>query len=176
MPAVGDSYVNPRTGARLDVVEAGDEGGNLVVRRIFKPGEGKLAKHYHLDLVERFTIESGTATAVLGREKRTLRAGDELAVPIGGHHKNPYNEGDEDLVFLHAFEPSSVFTDAFVDTFGRLLAEDGLSRNGEMPLPVAFAIADRTDSQSYATGVPRGFQRRVVAPLGARLARRRGVA
>jgi mannose-6-phosphate isomerase-like protein (cupin superfamily) len=150
------------------------DGGKLVVRRTLKPGQGYIAKHYHLDFVERFTVEGGTATAKLGREKRTLTAGDEFAVPLGGHHLNPYNEGDEDLVMLQAFEPTTAFSDAFVDTFGRLLDTDGVTRKGEMPLPVAFALQRRTDAQTYAAGPPRAFQKRVVAPVGAALARRRG--
>jgi mannose-6-phosphate isomerase-like protein (cupin superfamily) len=172
VPAVGDLYENPRTGARLEVLEVGT---NLVVRRTVKPGQGYVTKHYHLDFVERFTIESGTATGRLGREKRTLGPGDELAVPRGGHHLNPYNETDEDVVMLHAFEPTNAFTDAFVDTFGRLLASDSMSRKGEMPLPVAFALQQSTGAETYAAGPPRAFQKGIVAPVGAAFARRRGL-
>lgn len=173
MPAVGDTYENPRTGARMEVVEAGD--GALVVRRTLKPGQGRILKHYHLDFVERFTVESGTATATLGREKRTMGPGEEFAVPIGGAHHNPYNETDDDLVMLHAFEPPDAFSVAFVDTYGRLLESGHLTRTGEMPLPVAFALQGRTDAQTYGVGSPRVFQKRVVAPVGAALARRRGL-
>ena len=172
MPSVGETYENPRTGARMEVLEAGN--GSLVVRRTLKPGQGKILKHYHLDFVERFTIESGTATATLGREKLKLGVGEDFAVPIGGAHHNPYNETDEDVVMLHAFEPPDAFSVAFVDTYGQLLESDSLTRTGEMPLTVAFALQGRTSAETYGVGSPRAFQKRVVAPLGATIARRRG--
>jgi mannose-6-phosphate isomerase-like protein (cupin superfamily) len=173
VPSVGDTYENPRTGARLEVVEAGN--GNLVVRRTLKPGQGKILAHYHLDFIERFTVESGTATIKLGRQKRTLGPGEEIALPIGGTHRNPYNETDEDLVMLQAFEPPNAFSAAFVDTYGRLIESDSLTRTGEMPLPVAFALQGRTEGETYGAGSPRAFQKRIVAPLGATIARRRGL-
>jgi quercetin dioxygenase-like cupin family protein len=172
VPAVGDVYENPRTGARMEVVETEPK---LVVRRTLKPGQGRIMKHYHLDFVERFTVESGTATVKLGRETRTLEAGDEIAIPIKGAHMNPYNEGDADVVMLHAFEPPDAFAVAFVDTYGRLLTNDTVTRTGEMPLPVAFALQGETDGETYGYGPPRAFQKRVVAPLGAAYARRRGL-
>jgi hypothetical protein len=36
------------------------------------------------------------------------------------------------------------------------------------------SVADATDSQSFAAGLPHGLQRSVLAPLGARVARLRG--
>ena len=173
MPAVGDSYENPRTGARLEVVDL--SGGNMVVRRTLKPGQGRLLKHYHLDFVERFTVESGTATVKVGRSTRTLGPGEEVAIGLGEAHLNPYNKTDADLVMLHAFEPASDFSREYVDTYGRLLARDNVTPTGEMPLAAAFAVQERTGAQTYGAQAPRFLQRSVVAPLGARLARRAGL-
>jgi mannose-6-phosphate isomerase-like protein (cupin superfamily) len=144
MPAAGDSYENPRTGARLEVLatpaETGD--GSRVFRRTIKPGQGKVAKHYHLDFAERFAVESGTATAKVGRERVTIPAGEELVVPVATPHLNPYNDGEEDLVMI--------------------------------PLPAAFAVAYRTVQRTFAAGAPQFLQRRVIGPLGDAVARLRG--
>jgi hypothetical protein len=54
------------------------------------------------------------------------------------------------------------------------MREGRTNRQGEVPLLAAFAIADETDAQTFAAGVPPVFQRKFVAPLGAGLARPRG--
>jgi mannose-6-phosphate isomerase-like protein (cupin superfamily) len=173
VPSLGDSYENPRTGARIEVIDM--SGGNLVVRRTLKPRQGRTLKHYHLDFVERFTIESGTATVKVDRSTRELGPGEEVAIQLGEAHLNPFNRGDADLVMLHAFEPATDFSREYVDAYGRLLARDNVMPSGEMPLAAAFAVQERTGAQTYSAQAPRFLQQRLVGPLGARLARRAGL-
>jgi mannose-6-phosphate isomerase-like protein (cupin superfamily) len=172
MPAqIGDRFVHPRTGTSMEVI-ARDP---LVVRRTIKPGNGRLKAHYSLDYVERFVIESGTAEARLDGKRLELGPGDQMVVPARRSHVNPYNRGSEDLVYTQSAEPTPAFIEAFVQTYGNCLAAGKTDRQDEIPLMAAFAAAHLTDSDTYATGAPRFLQKKLLAPLGAAIARRRGL-
>ena len=174
MLRVGDRFENPKTGATMEVVRVPGEGGDaLEVRRRIKPGTGRTIPHVHHDYVERFVVEEGEATVKVNGRKTTLGPGDESAVPVRGRHVNAFNGSDEDVVLRHAFEPASAFALGYVETLGHLMREGRTDKQGEVPVLAAFAIADETDSQTFAAGVPPVVQRRLVAPLGARLAKLR---
>jgi mannose-6-phosphate isomerase-like protein (cupin superfamily) len=172
---VGDVFENPKTGATMEIVRVpadGDDG--LEVRRLLKPGTGKTIPHVHHDYAERFVVERGEATVKVGGRRAKLRPGEESNVPVRGTHVNAFNDSDSDLVMRHAFEPASAFALGYVETLGHLMRAGRTDRQGEVPVLAAFAIADETDSQTFAAGVPPAVQRRVVAPLGARIAKLRG--
>jgi mannose-6-phosphate isomerase-like protein (cupin superfamily) len=175
MLKVGDRFENPRTGASFEVLRApGDDERVLDLRRTIKPGTGKVLPHVHLDYVERFVVESGQARAKLDGRTVRLGPGDELEVPLEGSHVNAWNDGSADLIMRHVFDPVSDFALGYVETLGHRMRAGRTNRQGENPLIAVFAIADATDSQTFAAGPPRGFQRRAAAPLGAAIARRRG--
>lgn len=170
----GDKFVNPRTGASIEVLRApGDGERGFEVRRVVKPGTGKTIPHLHADYVESFIVERGHAAARSGGRKRELGPGDELAVPAGGKHMNPWNPGDEDVLMRHVIEPASGFALGYVETLCHLMLEGRTDRQGEVPLSAAFAVAGATRSQTFAAGLPRGLQTSVLIPLGARLRRLR---
>lgn len=123
---------------------------------------------------ERFVVESGEATVRVGGQRSQLGPGDASEVPVKGRHVNAFNDSDADLVLRHAFEPASGFALGYVETLGNLMREGRTDKQGEVPVLAAFAIADATGSQTFAAGVPPVVQRRVVAPLGARIAKLRG--
>jgi hypothetical protein len=75
---------------------------------------------------------------------------------------------------LQSFEPAPDFILSYFETFCHLTREGRTDRQGEAPLSAAFAVADATDGQSFAIGMPHGLQRSVLAPIGARVARLRG--
>lgn len=175
MLQVGARFTNPRTGASFEVLRApGAEQRVLELKRVIKPGTGRTVPHVHEDFVERFAIESGRATARVDGRSMELGPGEQLDVPLGSSHVNPYNKGGEDLVLRHAFDPASDFALGYVETLGHLMSAGRTDRQGEAPLLVAFAVAHHTRSQTFAAGFPHGPQTAVVAPLGARLAKLRG--
>ena len=175
MLRVGDSFQNPGTGTRFEVLRAPGEGDDtLEIRRHSKPHSGKVVPHVHLDYREHFVIESGAAIARLGRRKLRLGPGDELDVPVGQSHVNPYNAGDEDFVYRHSFAPASDFALAYVETLGHLMRERRADGQDEVPLPAAFAVGQATASRTYASIAPHALQRALLFPVGARLARRLG--
>ena len=87
---------------------------------------------------------------------------------------NAYNGSGEELVMLHVFEQAPEFIRAFVETFCHLTRQGRTDRQGEVPLSAAFAVADATDTQTFAPLLPHGLQRSVIAPIGTRVARLRG--
>src|SRR5690242_6229397 len=95
---VGERWVNPRTGTSMEVI-APDK-----VRRLTRPGMGKLKAHYH-PWVERFAVESGRATVKLAGKTIELGPGEQIEVPPNTSHLNPYNRGSEDLVYVQSAEP-----------------------------------------------------------------------
>ncbi|HEY1358798.1 MAG TPA: hypothetical protein VGF21_10875 [Thermoleophilaceae bacterium] len=168
--SVGQRWENPRTGTSMEVIAPNE------VRRVIKPGKGKLQAHYGPDYVERFVVESGRAQARKGRRRLELGPGEELVLQPGEPHVNPYNRDDEDLVFRQSAEPLVPFVQAFVNTYGACLDADRTDRQDELPLLAVFGVASKVEIPSYAAGIPRSLQRGVALPIGAALARRRGYA
>jgi mannose-6-phosphate isomerase-like protein (cupin superfamily) len=165
---IGERWVNPRTGTSMEVIAPNE------VRRVIKPGNGRLQAHYQLDYVERFVVESGRAIVRHNGRKVELAPGDELVVQPRESHVNPYNRGTGDLVFRQSVEPLVPFVEGFVKTYGACLAADRTDRQDEVPLLAIFGVANLVESPSYAAGFPRWLQRRLAAPVGAALARIRG--
>jgi mannose-6-phosphate isomerase-like protein (cupin superfamily) len=173
--SVGERYESPDGKTWIEILAAPDSGqGDIVVRRMQKPGKGRLLPHVHLDYTERFKVEQGRATARLGSHKVEAGPGEEVLIAPGENHMNPYNASDEELVMVHSFEPAPEFIQAFVETFCHLTRQGRTDRQGEVPLSAVFAVADATGTESFAVGMPHGFQRSVMAPIGARVARMRG--
>jgi mannose-6-phosphate isomerase-like protein (cupin superfamily) len=175
MLSVGDRFVNPKTGASIEVVRAPANGEtDLEVLRVLKPGTGRVVPHVHTDYTERFVVESGHAQARSAGSVWHLGPGDQLVVRPNDRHLNAQNVGDEDLVIRHIFEPVSDFALAYVETLCHLMLEGRTDRQGEVPLSAAFAVADATESQTFAVGLPHKLQRAILATIGARVARARG--
>jgi mannose-6-phosphate isomerase-like protein (cupin superfamily) len=176
MLQAGERFEDPDGQTWIEVVSVPHgESGDVVVRRMQKPGKGKLVPHVHMDFTERFTVEQGRAKVRVAGRKLELGPGEEVVIERGERHTNAHNgSSGEDLVMLHSFEPAPEFIKAFVETFCRFTRSGRTDRQGEVPLSAVFAVADATDSQSFAAGLPHGIQRSVMAPIGARVARLRG--
>jgi hypothetical protein len=127
-----------------------------------------------LTVGERFKVEQGRAKVRLGAKKLELGPGEEVVTEPGQTHMNAYNGSGGELVMVHSFEPAPEFIQAFVETLCHVTRSGRTDRQGEVPLSAVFAVADATDSQSFAAGLPHGIQRSVMAPIGARVARLRG--
>jgi mannose-6-phosphate isomerase-like protein (cupin superfamily) len=175
MLRVGDRFVNPKTGASIEVIRApANVETRLEVRRVLKPGTGWVVPHVHTDYTERFVVESGRARSHSAGSVWELGPGDDLVVRPNERHSNVQNVSDEDLVMRHVFDPVSDFALAYVETLCHLMLQGRTDRQGEVPLSAAFAVADATKSQTFVVGLPHALQRAILAAIGARVALARG--
>ncbi len=101
----GDLFVHP-SGVEVRI-QAWGEGPAGVGEWLASvpPGSGFLPEHAHPQQVESFRIERGGARYDLGGVAGRLGAGEELVVPAGVRHINPWNDGAEPLVFTQRFTP-----------------------------------------------------------------------
>ena len=169
MLRAGESFENPRTGSRLDVVATPRESGRdvLVVERLQKPGTGKADPHLHLDFEHRFAVLDGSLTLELDGEERTFGAGEEVHVPPRTPHRDPWNAGAEDLRFQTEFEPMPEFVEGFTAAFGHLLRE---GKTGDQDFPPdlqLFVCLHAFKGRSYGVGPPIWLQRLAIPALAA---------
>ena len=61
------------------------------------PGAAGPPEHFHADFEERFTVTKGTLSILVNGEKKTLKAGETLAIPPMTRHK-PFNETNQTVV------------------------------------------------------------------------------
>jgi quercetin dioxygenase-like cupin family protein len=76
----------------------------MFVRAQLPPGEAHKF-HYHPKMEEILYILSGTAEQWIEKEKRIMKAGDAIYLPIGLIH-GTYNVGTETLDFLAVLSPA----------------------------------------------------------------------
>jgi quercetin dioxygenase-like cupin family protein len=76
----------------------------MFVRAQLPPGEAH-PFHYHPHMEEILYILSGTAEQWIQREKRIMRPGDSIYLPVGMVH-GTYNAGSEPLDFLAILSPA----------------------------------------------------------------------
>ena len=175
MLEVGARFTNPDTGASLEILGVpGPHERILQLRRVIKPGTGKSARHVHMDFVERFVVEAGQARAELVGRPLELGPPEAFDVSPKRVHVNPYNAGTEDLVIRQTVEPAKDFSLGYFETLGHLMTQGRTDQQGEVPLMAVLALVHHTRSRTFAAGLPRAPQRRLLAPLGARLVKLRG--
>jgi quercetin dioxygenase-like cupin family protein len=85
----------------------------LMVRVRMPPGRAHQF-HRHPTMEEIIHVVSGTAEQWVGREQRTLQAGDSAHIPADVVH-GTYNAGPETLVFLAILAPATFDGPALVD-------------------------------------------------------------
>jgi quercetin dioxygenase-like cupin family protein len=86
MAATGsDELRNPFTGQTIRFLEETDE--LLVMESSYAAGGAPAPAHLHPAQAERFELLSGTVSARVGGEARTLREGDVLEIPAGTPHE-----------------------------------------------------------------------------------------
>lgn len=61
------------------------------------PNSAGPPEHFHEAFEEKFTVKSGTLSILVNGEKRTLKAGETIAIPPMTRHK-PFNETAESVV------------------------------------------------------------------------------
>jgi mannose-6-phosphate isomerase-like protein (cupin superfamily) len=151
-----------------------ENGGKLLgFEREMPPGKGKADPHRHLDCEQRYEIVSGTAQMQIAGAKRTLSAGEEVTVPTGVAHRDPYNDGPGTLVFRAEIDPSPEFITEFAEALVHMFEHGGLNKRDELSLLQIFVMTKEADGQSFRAGIPIGVQKALL-PLAAAFGRLRG--
>jgi quercetin dioxygenase-like cupin family protein len=142
MVKTGDVIENPITGERVEFLQtAEDTGGELLqFRLVVQPGGFVTAQHIHPSQEERFMIKAGTIRLRIGKEERTLFAGEEGIVPPGTPHAW-WNTGSEPFDTVVEFRPALRLAD-FLATFFAL-AKDGKTNAQGMPNLLRMAVIFR---------------------------------
>ncbi|HMQ02964.1 MAG TPA: cupin domain-containing protein [Pyrinomonadaceae bacterium] len=91
----GDRFVSRFEGFEQTVLAV--NGGHLHTRLEVKPHAVGPPEHFHENFTETFTVKSGTLSILVNGEKRSLKAGETLAVPPMTKHK-PFNETGETVI------------------------------------------------------------------------------
>ena len=91
----GDKLASRYEGFDQTVVSV--QNGWMNTRLEVQPGATGPPEHFHEEFEERFTVKSGMLSILVNGEKRTLKAGETLAIPPMTRHK-PFNETNETVI------------------------------------------------------------------------------
>ena len=88
MARPGLTITDPTTGQTITFVEtaAQSDGQRLVLESTYLPKAGKPPLHKHPGQEERFEVLDGTLEVRVGRKRRSLTAGETIAIPAGTPH------------------------------------------------------------------------------------------
>ncbi|WP_198347769.1 cupin domain-containing protein [Nocardia terrae] len=149
----------------------------LGITRILPPGTGKGPAHVHPGITQHSFLLSGRAARYRrGIRSGTLPLGDELIIPPGAPHVDPYNDSDEPIVLRTLYSPGPVWMLSFGKTLGHAIRDGNTNSQQELRLLHLLMMLGTPGSVTFAAGLPLAAQRRVLLPLAMRLARRRGYA
>jgi hypothetical protein len=168
---VFEFYTEPGSGARLDLHPWFYLGGRqyLGFTRVLPPNTGRGPIHVHPGVEQRSVLlDGGAARYRLGRRGRVLIVGEELSIPPGRPHVDPFNATDQPITVRSVFSPGPVSMLAFGRTLGQAIRDGKTNAQQELPLPHLLLMLAQPDSVIFAAGLPIGPQRhllRLVAPV-----------
>jgi quercetin dioxygenase-like cupin family protein len=175
---VYEIYTEPGSGTRLDLHPWFYLDGRqyLGFTRVLPPHTGRGPSHVHPGVRQRSVVlDGGPARYRLGfsGRARILALGEELTVPPGRPHVDPFNDGDQPITVRSVFSPGPVSLLAFGRTLGQAIRDGQVNAQQELPLPHLLLMLAQADSVIFAAGLPVGVQRHVLR-LVTPLLRRRG--
>lgn len=169
-------YVESATGARLEMHPwFYDEGRQyLGLTRVLPPHTGRGRAHRHPGIEQRTVLlEGASARYRCGGQDGILGTREELAIPAGTPHIDPYNDSDEPITVRTLFSPGPMHVVVLGRTHGQALRDQCVDSQQELTLPHLISVLAERDSCTYAAGLPIGLQR-MLLPVAAVLARHRG--
>ncbi len=154
MVQVGDSFENPITRERfLFRATAATTGGEFCEFDLHLGSQAKLAAaHRHPGQVETFALISGSLTVKIGRQKRSVAAGEDVAVPVGTAHAWA-NTGDQPAHVIVRLTPSYLIED-FFDAFCRIASTGHANKLGLPKNPLQFAVLIDRHRDEFALPSP----------------------
>jgi mannose-6-phosphate isomerase-like protein (cupin superfamily) len=174
---VFEFYTEPGSGARLELHPWFYAGGRqyLGFTRVLPPHTGKAPAHVHPGVAQHAVLLDGSAARYRrGGRDGVLREGDELAIPPGVRHTDPYNDSDQPITVRSVFSPGPVSLLGHSRTLGQAIRDGKVNAQQELPLPHLLLMLAQPGSVTLAAGLPVGLQRRVLLPLVAAVVRRMG--
>lgn len=168
MPVKGQTITNSVTGDSYEFLEtAKDTAGASVTMKATLKSKGQVVpKHFHVFQDETFEVISGQLTLLKDGKITTLSAGEKITLPKNVPH-NHYNNGDEEVVYIHSVAPALDF-DYLIENLIGLIA-DGKGRNGKLGMVQELVSIKYLESKSYLADIPLGLQKflvNVVGPVG----------
>jgi mannose-6-phosphate isomerase-like protein (cupin superfamily) len=176
-PPVFEFYTERSSGARLELHPWFYADGRqfLGFTRVLPPHTGKAPAHVHPGVTQHAVLlDGGMARYRRGRRDGVLREGEELVIPPGVPHVDPYNDSDEPVTVRSVFSPGPVPLLGHSRTLGQAIRDGKVNAQQELPLPHLLLMLAQPGSVIFAAGLPVGLQRRVLLPLAAAIARRMG--
>lgn len=183
MSLVGLRINDPRTGIRVQVIEADEEAGRHFQVEYVVPQGGPrevVMHHWHRSWTEHFEILSGHARYRIGRSEADLAEGASARLPAGTPHLHPWNVGKTELRVRqtsYLAEPDPAAVRETLQAFAMLA---WLSRQGKVnarglphPLQAALILQTLQRHGGFLPGAPVPLQRVVINTL-ASWARRSG--
>lgn len=164
-------FYTRRDGARLELHPwfYADGREYLGITRVLPPGTGRGPAHVHPGVEQRsLVLNGGTARYRLGGRLGLLAAGEELVIPPGRPHVDPFNPGGHPVTVRSVFTPGPVALLAYGRTLGQALRDGSVNAQQELPLPHLLLMLAQPRSPILAARLPPALQRpalRLLAPL-----------
>jgi mannose-6-phosphate isomerase-like protein (cupin superfamily) len=175
MVRAGDVVWNPLTGEKVLVLESSEEtaGARMVAELAveeggFVPG----GEHVHDNSAEHFEVLEGRIAFVVDGKEQTLGAGERITVEPGGWHRW-WNAGEGEVRARVRVEPTLRFQEAILVLWG--LCADGHTNKKGTPSPLLGALLATRYRDEIRFRPPPQFVQRMLFPLLAGIARRRGM-
>lgn len=165
MPDVAESYESSRNGATLTLEDPGH--GVLSYNRVMPPGTGRAVAHVHLDFDQRFTVLTGHARYDVDGLPSALAAGDEIFLPRGTVHVDPYPDGAEPLVVRNVGDPEVAGARDYVRALGRAIRDGKTNAQDEFRFLHLMVVLRAGRSKSFVAGPPIALQRCAIPLLAA---------
>ncbi len=171
MVDVGDSFSNPVTRERFVFrATSASTGGAYCEFGLHLGGGATLAAaHSHPGQIESFALLSGDLAMTVGRERRSVTAGEEVVVPAGTGHAWG-NVSDQPAHVLVRLTPAKLIEDYF-EAFCRIAERGDANSRGLPRNPLQFAVLLDAHRDAFALPSPlaqtlAGPALRVAAALG----------
>jgi hypothetical protein len=100
-------------------------------------------------------LGDGTARYRLVRRAGLLAAGDELVVPAGRPHVDPFNPGGPPVTVRTVFSPGPVSLFRYGRTLGQALRDGTVNAQQELPLGHLLLMLAQPDTVILAAGLRR---------------------
>ena len=173
----GTVIENPPAGQRLHLVESpSDTGGcSFTGEWTIAPRRGRdgVPPHIHRAASERFTVISGRARYLIGKEEKELGPGESVVLEAGVPHIHPWSVSDEELRYTQettASPPNQAELDRALDALATMfaLAREGKTNAQGVPSQLQMiAIGAYIMPGTYLAGLPVGIQNVLMPVLAA---------
>jgi mannose-6-phosphate isomerase-like protein (cupin superfamily) len=167
----GQSFENPRTGTRMNILEWAEE--RVRFERTYPPDTGFTDPHIHFDISQSWEVLEGEAMCRIEEDDHEVRAGELIEVPTGTRHRDIYNASENDLRVRWTVSPNNAFVEAFADCYTHYLTRGRLNSQDEFKPLQLFPILHGTKAASYIATIPIPLQKALI-PVGALSGRLRG--